>query len=132
MPHSSSRRRATEPATHPYEDGPAPAIAQDEIAHLFAAEGPLAHAIAGYRVRSQQVEMARAVAQAIEERSALRVGRIARRLAIEVQHVEGAEHRAAGARAAPTGARAERGGSIGWHVTAVNPPKSPRSRHRCQ
>jgi ATP-dependent DNA helicase DinG len=38
---------------------------------LFSASGPLAHAIPGYRVRSQQVEMARAVAQAIESRGIL-------------------------------------------------------------
>jgi ATP-dependent DNA helicase DinG len=45
--------------------------AADAMAQVFAADGPLARAIPGYRVRSQQVEMARAVAQAIDERSVL-------------------------------------------------------------
>lgn len=38
---------------------------------VFAADGPLARAIAGYRLRPQQVEMARAIAQAIEARRVL-------------------------------------------------------------
>ena len=38
---------------------------------LFSASGPLAHVIPGYRVRSQQVEMAQAVAQAIESHGIL-------------------------------------------------------------
>jgi ATP-dependent DNA helicase DinG len=43
----------------------------DAISRLFAADGPLARAIPGYRVRTQQVEMARAVSEAIEQRSVL-------------------------------------------------------------
>jgi len=46
-------------------------MANRNIAEVFAAEGPLAHAIPGYRVRTQQVEMAQAVAQAIEQRGVL-------------------------------------------------------------
>jgi ATP-dependent DNA helicase DinG len=48
-----------------------PAGAADEMMQVFATDGPLARAIPGYRLRSQQVEMARAVAQAIGERSVL-------------------------------------------------------------
>ena len=56
----------------PHPDPPGPAAAgRDEIADLFSAEGPIAHTIPGYRVRVQQVEMARAVAAAIEQRSVL-------------------------------------------------------------
>jgi ATP-dependent DNA helicase DinG len=44
---------------------------QDAVAQIFAADGPLARSISGYRLRSQQVEMARAVAQAIEQRAVL-------------------------------------------------------------
>jgi ATP-dependent DNA helicase DinG len=43
----------------------------DPIEQIFAADGPLARAISGYKVRSQQIEMARAVAQAIEARGVL-------------------------------------------------------------
>jgi ATP-dependent DNA helicase DinG len=43
----------------------------DELAALFAADGPLAAAIPGYRVRTQQIEMAQAVADAIQARSVL-------------------------------------------------------------
>ena len=38
---------------------------------IFSAEGPLARAIPAYRTRTQQLEMARAVARAIEERGVL-------------------------------------------------------------
>jgi ATP-dependent DNA helicase DinG len=38
----------------------------DAIEQIFAADGPLARAIPAYKVRTQQVEMARAVAQTIE------------------------------------------------------------------
>jgi ATP-dependent DNA helicase DinG len=60
-----------QPSVEARTDGTEPAVEHDQIRHLFAADGPLARAIPGYRVRSQQVEMARAVAQAIEERSVL-------------------------------------------------------------
>ena len=40
----------------------------DDIDALFAADGPLARAFEGYRVRQPQVEMARRVTQAIRER----------------------------------------------------------------
>ncbi|WP_255991235.1 ATP-dependent DNA helicase [Chitinolyticbacter albus] len=41
------------------------------LTELFAADGPLAQAFPGYKVRSQQVEMAQAVEQAIRERGKL-------------------------------------------------------------
>lgn len=41
----------------------------DDIDALFAADGPLARAFEGYRVRQPQVEMARRVTEAIRERS---------------------------------------------------------------
>jgi ATP-dependent DNA helicase DinG len=43
----------------------------NDFAHVFAAAGPLAAAIAGYRPRAQQLAMAQAVANAIETRSVL-------------------------------------------------------------
>src|SRR3954451_1701073 len=43
----------------------------DELEALFSAAGPLAQAIPAYKVRGQQIEMARAVAEAIEARGAL-------------------------------------------------------------
>jgi ATP-dependent DNA helicase DinG len=43
----------------------------DELATLFAADGPLARAISGYKVRTQQIEMAQAVAEAIAARAVL-------------------------------------------------------------
>lgn len=39
----------------------------NEVDALFAASGPLASRLAGYRVRAQQLEMARAVARTLEE-----------------------------------------------------------------
>ncbi len=39
--------------------------------HVFSATGPLAQAIPGYKVRRQQIEMAQAVAEAIETRGVL-------------------------------------------------------------
>ncbi len=48
-----------------------PSAVPAQMEALFSASGPLAHAIPGYRVRSQQVEMAQAVAQAIESRGIL-------------------------------------------------------------
>lgn len=41
------------------------------ISDVFASDGPLARAITGYRMRAQQIDMAQAVAQAIERRSVL-------------------------------------------------------------
>lgn len=41
------------------------------IPEVFAADGPLAHAIPGYRLRAQQIDMAQAVADAIEQRGVL-------------------------------------------------------------
>jgi len=43
----------------------------DHLEALFSETGPLAHAIPGYKLRPQQVEMAQAVAAAIESRSLL-------------------------------------------------------------
>src|SRR6187549_3079634 len=43
----------------------------DELEALFSAAGPLARAIPAYKLRGQQIEMARAVAEAIEARGAL-------------------------------------------------------------
>ena len=43
----------------------------DAMEQIFSAEGPLARAIPAYRTRTQQLEMARAVARAIEERGVL-------------------------------------------------------------
>jgi ATP-dependent DNA helicase DinG len=43
----------------------------DELEAMFSADGPLARAIPAYKLREQQIEMARAVAEAIEARSAL-------------------------------------------------------------
>src|SRR3954451_18097257 len=43
----------------------------DELEALFSAAGPLARAIPAYKLREQQVEMARAVSEAIEARGAL-------------------------------------------------------------
>src|SRR4029079_6764562 len=43
----------------------------DELEALFSAAGPLARAISAYKLRGEQIEMARAVAQAIESRGAL-------------------------------------------------------------
>jgi ATP-dependent DNA helicase DinG len=43
----------------------------DAMEQIFSAEGPLARAIPAYKMRAQQVEMARAVARAIEERGVL-------------------------------------------------------------
>ncbi len=42
-----------------------------EISHVFAADGPLAAAIPGYRTRQQQVEMAQAIRQAIAQNRVL-------------------------------------------------------------
>src|SRR5690606_19844054 len=42
-----------------------------ELDHIFAADGPLAMAIPGYRPRQAQLEMARAIEEAIDERSTL-------------------------------------------------------------
>ncbi|MCX8017678.1 MAG: ATP-dependent DNA helicase [Rhodocyclaceae bacterium] len=42
-----------------------------DLDHIFAADGPLAKAIAGFRLRSQQIEMARAVLSAIESNQVL-------------------------------------------------------------
>ena len=53
------------------EEAEASPPGEDGIAALFAADGPLARAISGYRLRAQQVEMARAVAEAIAHRSVL-------------------------------------------------------------
>jgi ATP-dependent DNA helicase DinG len=53
------------------EEAEASPPGEDGIAALFAADGPLARAISGYRLRAQQVEMARAVAEAIAQRSVL-------------------------------------------------------------
>src|SRR5690242_5508316 len=47
------------------------AVDMNALEQVFSAQGPLAEAIRGYRLRSQQVEMARAVAEAIEARSVL-------------------------------------------------------------
>ena len=43
----------------------------DELEALFSAAGPLARAIPAYKLRGQQIEMASAVAEAIEARGAL-------------------------------------------------------------
>jgi ATP-dependent DNA helicase DinG len=43
----------------------------DQLAALFAADGPLARAISGYKVRTQQIEMAQAVCEAIAARAVL-------------------------------------------------------------
>ncbi len=43
----------------------------DALEQIFSTQGPLAEAIGGYRARSQQVEMAHAVAEAIESCSVL-------------------------------------------------------------
>ena len=43
----------------------------DAMDRIFSAEGPLARAIPAYKMRAQQVEMARAVARAIEARGVL-------------------------------------------------------------
>jgi len=43
----------------------------DQLAALFAADGPLARAIPGYKVRTQQIEMAQAVSEAIAARAVL-------------------------------------------------------------
>src|SRR5207344_1286742 len=43
----------------------------NDLEALFAETGPLAHAIPGYKLRQQQVEMANAVAEAIDSRSLL-------------------------------------------------------------
>lgn len=42
-----------------------------ELARIFAADGPLAHAVTGYSLRPQQLEMAQRVARAIEQRQQL-------------------------------------------------------------
>lgn len=42
-----------------------------DIAHVFAADGPLAATIPGYRMRLQQVEMAQAIAEAIAQHRVL-------------------------------------------------------------
>lgn len=46
-------------------------MSNSAIVNVFADDGPLARAIAGYRRRDQQVEMAQAVAEAIDGRSVL-------------------------------------------------------------
>jgi ATP-dependent DNA helicase DinG len=43
----------------------------DSIAHVFSPEGPLALAVPGFRVRSQQVEMARRIQAAIQKQDIL-------------------------------------------------------------
>ena len=48
-----------QPSVEARSDGTEPAVEHDQIRHLFAADGPLARTIPGYRVRTQQVEMAR-------------------------------------------------------------------------
>src|SRR5690554_5264313 len=45
-------------------------FAQD-LDHIFSAAGPLAEAVPGYRPRQAQLEMARAIEQAIRERATL-------------------------------------------------------------
>src|SRR3954454_4661320 len=50
---------------------PGKIAAMDELEALFSAPGPLARAIPAYKLRGQQVEMARAVSDAIEARGAL-------------------------------------------------------------
>jgi ATP-dependent DNA helicase DinG len=42
-----------------------------DLAHIFSAEGPLAESMAGYRLRPQQLEMAQAIHDAIEQRCVL-------------------------------------------------------------
>src|SRR5512144_2336779 len=42
-----------------------------ELDNVFGEAGPLAQAVTAYKLRAQQIEMARAVAEAIEARSAL-------------------------------------------------------------
>ncbi len=59
------RRRHTRPSFFPFT-APFPLSSLQEI---FSPDGPLAKAIAGYRVRSQQVEMAERIAAAIKENS---------------------------------------------------------------
>jgi ATP-dependent DNA helicase DinG len=61
---------STSDAARPEEIEPS-APDQDDIAQVFAAGGPLARSIPGYRVRRQQVEMALAVAEAIAQRTVL-------------------------------------------------------------
>ncbi|EQD56714.1 Helicase c2, partial [mine drainage metagenome] len=42
-----------------------------DIGPAFSSSGPLAQGVAAYRLRPAQIEMAQAVLQALEERSAL-------------------------------------------------------------
>ena len=44
---------------------------KSDLQQFFADSGPLAGAIPGYRLRQQQIEMAQAVLQAIEDRTVL-------------------------------------------------------------
>jgi len=43
----------------------------DTLPHIFAADGPLAESISGYKLRPQQLEMAQAIDAAIEQRKVL-------------------------------------------------------------
>jgi len=46
-------------------------ISEAELAAVFAQDGPLARAVPGYRMRAQQVEMARRIAQALDANEVL-------------------------------------------------------------
>jgi ATP-dependent DNA helicase DinG len=62
---------ATPCAAARWEGAPVSASLGIDLAAVFAAGGPLARALPGYRFRTQQLEMAEAVARAIAERAPL-------------------------------------------------------------
>ena len=51
-----------------------PDLAMPDLSAVFAADGPLAHAIPGYRLRPQQLEMAERIAAAIAGNIAKKLG----------------------------------------------------------
>ena len=69
MPKSSLVDEAGAPMVQPVSER-----ARD-IERLFAEDGPIAAAAAGYRKRAAQVEMAAAIADTIEGQACLEIGR---------------------------------------------------------